>query len=48
MLPLLLLAAAAAAVCVCGMLCPTEVTDASCNQKSAVFDKPQGRKLALF
>jgi hypothetical protein len=35
-------------VCVCGMLCPTEVTDASCNQKSAVFDKPQGRKLALF
>jgi hypothetical protein len=25
-----------------------KVTDASCNQKSAVFDKPQGRKLALF
>jgi hypothetical protein len=25
-----------------------KVTDASCNEKASVFDKPQGRKLAMF
>jgi hypothetical protein len=36
-----------AACCVVRVL-PAEVTDASCNEKASVFDKPQGRKLAMF